>query len=112
MSDFNKNMVIIKRLQKYGFDIEIDDFGSGYSSLIMLKDISADVLKIDMGFLRASENEIIGLANKLGMRVITEGVEKKTQVDMLYDMGCKMFQGYYFSKPIPVDEFEKKYNIG
>ena len=121
MSDFNKNMVIIKRLQKYGFDIEIDDFGSGYSSLKMLKDISADVLKIDMGFLRASENEvkgqdilesIIGLANKLGMRVITEGVEKKTQVDMLYDMGCKMFQGYYFSKPIPVDEFEKKYNIG
>lgn len=121
MSDFNKNMVIIKRLQKYGFDIEIDDFGSGYSSLNMLKDISADVLKIDMGFLRASENEvkgqdilesIIGLANKLGMRVITEGVEKKTQVDMLYDMGCKMFQGYYFSKPIPVDEFEKKYNIG
>ena len=110
MSDFNKNMVIIKRLQKYGFDIEIDDFGSGYSSLNMLKDISADVLKIDMGFLRASENEvkgqdilesIIGLANKLGMRVITEGVEKKTQV-----------QGYYFSKPIPVDEFEKKYNIG
>lgn len=121
MSDFNKNMVIIKRLQKYGFDIEIDDFGSGYSSLNMLKDISADVLKLDMGFLRASENEvkgqdilesIIGLANKLGMRVITEGVEKKTQVDMLYDMGCKMFQGYYFSKPIPVDEFEKKYNIG
>lgn len=121
MSDFNKNMVIIKRLQKYGFDIEIDDFGSGYSSLNMLKDISADVLKIDMGFLRASENEvkgqdilesIIGLANKLGMRVITEGVEKKTQVDMLYDMGCKMFQRYYFSKPIPVDEFEKKYNIG
>lgn len=121
MSDFNKNMVIIKRLQKYGFDIEIDDFGSGYSSLNMLKDISADVLKIDMGFLRASENEvkgqdilesIIGLANKLGMRVITEGVEKKTQVDMLYDMGCKMFQGYYFSKPISVDEFEKKYNIG
>ena len=121
MSDFNKNMVIIKRLQKYGFDIEIDDFGSGYSSLNMLKDISADVLKIDMGFLRASENEvkgqdilesIIGLANKLGMRGITEGVEKKTQVDMLYDMGCKMFQGYYFSKPIPVDEFEKKYNIG
>ena len=99
MSDFNKNMVIIKRLQKYGFDIEIDDFGSGYSSLNMLKDISADVLKIDMGFLRASENEvkgqdilesIIGLANKLGMRVITEGVEKKTQVDMLLSC-CKFW---------------------
>ena len=118
MSDFNKNIIIIKRLQNYGFDIEIDDFGSGYSSLNMLKDISANVLKIDMGFLRASENEakgldiletIIELANKLGMKVITEGVEKKSQVGMLSMMGCKMFQGYYFSKPIAVREFEKKY---
>ena len=107
--------------QDYGFDIEIDDFGSGYSSLNMLKDISADVLKIDMGFLRASENEVKGqdilesiieLANKLGMKVITEGVEKKSQLDMLSMMGCKMFQGYYFSKPIPVDEFEEKYKLG
>ena len=101
--------------------MEIDDFGSGYSSLNMLKDISADVLKIDMGFLRASENEVKGqdilesiieLANKLGMNVITEGVEKKSQLDMLSMMGCKMFQGYYFSKPIPVDEFEEKYKLG
>ena len=121
MSDFDKNILIIKKLQDYGFDIEIDDFGSGYSSLNMLKDISADVLKIDMGFLRASENEVKGqdilesiieLANKLGMKVITEGVEKKSQLDMLSMMGCKMFQGYYFSKPIPVDEFEEKYKLG
>ena len=120
MSDFDKNMSIIKKLQNYGFDIEIDDFGSGYSSLNMLKDISADVLKIDMGFLRASENEVKGqdilesiieLANKLGMRVITEGVEKESQLHMLSMMGCKMFQGYYFSKPIPVKEFEDKYGI-
>ena len=121
MSDLDKNILIIKKLQDYGFDIEIDDFGSGYSSLNMLKDISADVLKIDMGFLRASENEVKGqdilesiieLANKLGMKVITEGVEKKSQLDMLSMMGCKMFQGYYFSKPIPVDEFEEKYKLG
>lgn len=121
MSDLDKNILIIKKLQDYGFDIEIDDFGSGYSSLNMLKDISADVLKIDMGFLRASENEvkgqdilesIIGLANKLGMQVITEGVEKKSQLDMLSMMGCKMFQGYYFSKPISVEEFEEKYKLG
>lgn len=120
MSDFDKNMGIIRRLQNYGFNIEIDDFGSGYSSLNMLKDISADVLKIDMGFLRASENEakgldilesIITLAGKLGMKVITEGVETKKQLYMLAEMGCDMYQGYYFSKPIPVDEFEKKYNI-
>lgn len=118
MSDFNKNMVIIKRLQKYGFDIEIDDFGSGYSSLNMLKDISADVLKIDMAFLRATENEvkgqdiletIISLGGKLGMEVITEGVETDKQLLMLTEMGCHIFQGYYFSKPIPVEEFEQKY---
>lgn len=120
MSDFDKNMEIIRKLQEYGFDIEIDDFGSGYSSLNMLKDISADVLKIDMGFLRASENEIKGmdilesivaLANKLGMKVITEGVETENQLNMLYMMGCEMFQGYYFSKPVSVYEFEKKYNL-
>jgi EAL domain-containing protein (putative c-di-GMP-specific phosphodiesterase class I) len=118
MTDFNKNMDIIRKLQNYGFMIEIDDFGSGYSSLNMLKDISADILKIDMGFLRASENEVKGrdiletiieLAQKLGMEVITEGVETKKQLDMLNAMGCGMYQGYYFSKPIPVEEFESKF---
>lgn len=120
MSDFKKNIEILKRLQDFGFKIEIDDFGSGYSSLNMLKDISADVLKIDRGFLRASENEIKGkdilesiivLAKKLGMEVITEGVETEKQLVMLTKMGCKMFQGYYFSKPIPVSEFEEKYHV-
>lgn len=120
MSDFKKNIEVLKRLQEHGFKIEIDDFGSGYSSLNMLKDISADVLKIDRGFLRASENEVKGkeileniivLAKKLGMEVITEGVETETQLAMLTKMGCKMFQGYYFSKPVPVDEFEEKYGV-
>lgn len=120
MSDFDKNMEILKQLQEYGFRIEIDDFGSGYSSLNMLKDISADVLKIDMGFLRASENEVKGmdilesiivLAGKLGMDVITEGVEMEKQLTMLSNMGCGIFQGYYFSKPIPTNEFEDKYHI-
>lgn len=91
-----------------------------YSSLNMLKDISADVLKIDMGFLRASENElkgrdilesIVSLAGKLGMEVITEGVEKESQVNMLKDMGCNMFQGYFFSKPVQIKEFEDRYLI-
>lgn len=120
MSDLEKNMEIIRRLQKYGFLIEIDDFGSGYSSLNMLKDISADILKIDMGFLRASENEIKGqdilesiitLAGKLGMEVITEGVETSAQLGMLTEMGCNLFQGYYFSKPVSVEEFERKYHL-
>lgn len=106
MTDFEKNMNIIHKLQGVGFRVEIDDFGSGYSSLNMLKDISADVLKIDMGFLRKSENEVKGqdilesiitLAGKIGMDVITEGVETKKQLDMLTMMGCHEFQGYYFS---------------
>ncbi len=120
MSDLEKNMEIIRRLQKYGFLIEIDDFGSGYSSLNMLKDISADILKIDMGFLRETENEIKGrdilesiitLAGKLGMEVITEGVETSAQLSMLTEMGCNLFQGYYFSRPVPVEEFERKYHL-
>lgn len=118
MSDLKKNMTILEKLQKFGFKIEIDDFGSGYSSLNMLKDISADVLKIDMVFLRATENEakgqdilesIISLGSKLGMEVVTEGVETEKQLLMLSEMGCNMFQGYYFSKPIPVAEYEQKY---
>lgn len=120
MTDFEKNMNIIHMLQGVGFRVEIDDFGSGYSSLNMLKDISADVLKIDMGFLRKSENEVKGqdilesiitLAGKIGMDVITEGVETKKQLDMLTMMGCHEFQGYYFSKPVPVSEFEEKYLV-
>lgn len=109
---------ILLRLQSYGFAIEIDDFGSGYSSLNMLKDINADVLKVDMVFLKETDNEersriilnmIISMAKQLKMPVITEGVENKEQVDFLTDMGCDIFQGYYFSRPISVKEFENKY---
>lgn len=77
-----------------------------------------DVLKIDNGFLRDSENEergieilesVVLLAKKIGMKVIVEGVETKEQLLMLMEMGCEMFQGYYFSRPIPVEEFEGTY---
>ena len=117
----NDNMEVIRKLHDAGFIIEIDDFGSGYSSLNMLKDICSDVLKIDREFLRETENavrsrdileEIIRLSNRMNMTVITEGVETREQVDMLTDMGCRVFQGYYFSKPIPIQEFETKYNVG
>ena len=84
----------------------------------MLKDINADVLKIDMGFLRKTENQkrarvilnyTIDMAHELGMSVVTEGVETGEQLVYLQDMGCTMFQGYYFDKPMPVEEFEEKY---
>ena len=118
LADYKKVMELFKRLQDYGFKIEIDDFGSGYSSLNMLKDINADILKIDMLFLNKTANyeksrrilsSIISLANELNMNVITEGVENESQVKMLTDLGCNTFQGYYFSKPLTVSEFEKKY---
>lgn len=118
MMDLEKQLVLLDKLQSYGFNVEIDDFGSGYSSLNMLKDIHADVLKIDMGFLRKTQDNeraqiilrmIIDLAKQLHMTVITEGVESKAQVDYLTETGCDMFQGFYFARPIAVPEFEQRY---
>ncbi len=118
MSDVPNLRDGMKKLREAGFIVEIDDFGSGYSSLSALKDISADVLKIDMGFLRKTENTekgrviletVISLAKQLKMSVITEGVELAEQADGLRKMGCDYFQGYYYSKPISVDSFEKQY---
>lgn len=118
INDFDKQMLLIQRLQEYGFLVEMDDFGSGYSSLNMLKDMPVNTLKVDMGFLRETEHRdrsrmilkmIIGLSKQLGMEVITEGVETTEQVEFLTQIGCDVFQGYYFAKPMPVPEFEKKY---
>ncbi len=117
-SDVGKCAKLILDLQSSGFMVEIDDFGSGYSSLNMLKDINADVLKIDMGFLRKTDNikraqvilnYTIDMAHELGMRVVTEGVETEEQFEFLKGMGCEMFQGFYFDRPMPVDSFEDKY---
>ena len=114
----DKSDAIVSRLRRQGFVVEIDDFGKGYSSLSLLKNIQADVLKIDMGFLReihdhersrAILQSILSLAETLGMEVITEGVETEQQLRALSEMGCRHFQGYYFSRPIPVAEFEEKF---
>ena len=118
MSNVSMHQEILTKLQKYGFTIEMDDFGSGYSSLSTLRNLIMDVLKIDMEFLRATENTeqslkiinaIIDMAKALDMTVITEGVELESQADALAIMGCDYFQGYYFSRPIPVPVFEKRY---
>ncbi len=116
--DFQRQQELITRLRHNGFVVEMDDFGSGYSSLNMLKDIHVDVLKIDMAFLKKAEDEerskkilqmIIGLSKELGMPVITEGIENADQVKFLSEMGCEMFQGYYFAKPMTVEDFERIY---
>lgn len=118
MTDVPKQLKLIKKLRAAGFIVEMDDFGSGYSSLNMLKDICVDVLKIDMDFLRESEREersrtilkmIVALAKELDMPVITEGVETKEHVDFLTQIGCDVFQGYFFGRPMKIEDYEKKY---
>lgn len=112
------NLVIdrVKELRETGFKIEIDDFGTGYSSLSMINKIPLDALKIDMIFIRnafTSENDnkmiriIIDIASYLGVPTIAEGVETIEQVNVLRKLGCDICQGYYFSKPVPIEEFDK-----
>ena len=109
-------ITITRQLREAGFVILMDDFGTGYSSLNMLKDIQIDVLKLDMGFLKSSDysakggnilTAILKMAESLKMQTIAEGVETKEQVEFLKSIGCKYVQGFYYSKPLPVGEFEK-----
>ena len=118
MSDVDKYVALLSRLQRCGFEIEIDDFGSGYSSLSVLKDICADVLKIDMSFLNETQNTernriildaIIQMSKGLGMPTVSEGVETKEQVDKMSRLGCDIFQGYYFAKPMPAEAFVERF---
>ena len=110
---------IIEGLRKKGFEIELDDFGTGYSSLGMLSSMPIDVLKMDRSFIVNMHNSetavqlvklILDLAKEMKIPVIAEGVEDKIELQMLRKMGCDIVQGYYFSKPLPVDGFEDLLN--
>ena len=98
----------IQEFQAHGFKILMDDFGSGYSSLNMLKNLPVDILKIDMGFVSDIEKDgrasvimeqVVHMARLLGMEIVVEGVETKPQIDFLDKIGCGQIQGYYFAKP-------------
>lgn len=114
---------IVKKLMDFGFLVEMDDFGSAYSSLNMLKDIPVNVLKLDLKFLSGSDEHgrsgiiltnIIRMAHWLSLPIIAEGVESKNQADYLKSIGVILMQGFYFSKPIQVKEYEtvfKKCNV-
>ena len=114
-SDSNQIIEIVNRLRDIGFSIEMDDFGTGYSSLGMISRLPIDALKLDMIFIRNAFNEnketrllelIIDIAKYLSVPIIAEGVETQEQIDTLKSMGCDIVQGYYFSKPVPANEFE------
>ncbi len=108
-------LTAVSKLRKHGFIVEMDDFGSGYSSLNLLKDICIDKLKLDMKFLSETEKKekskiiisaVINMAKALKVPVIAEGVETKEQAEMLLGFGCRQMQGYYFSRPVPAAEYE------
>ena len=116
MRDQEARMDMLRRLEDAGFLIEMDDFGSGYSSMNLLREMPVDVLKIDMVFLQKGDrnmrartivDEIITMAGRLGITSLTEGVETKEQFATLKEMGCRLFQGYYFARPMPAEEFER-----
>ena len=118
MTEAESRMEILKRFREAGFIVEMDDFGSGYSSLNQLKDMPLDVLKIDMKFLSKAEDNhkaetilrnVLRLSSDLGLFSLTEGVETEDQYKMLNEMGCNLFQGYYFAKPMSVKDYEKLY---
>ena len=107
---------MVQKLRDKGFKIEMDDFGTGYSSLGMLSNLPIDALKLDMIFVRNAFNErqdvrmlelVMGIAEHLAVPVIAEGVETKEQMLTLKALGCDIAQGYYFSKPVPAQEFER-----
>ena len=107
---------VIQALRDRGYRIEMDDFGSGYSSLNMLSSLPVDVLKMDIGFIRNIERDekdfrlvelIVDIASNLKVPVVAEGVETEEQLKLLRDAGCDLVQGFYFSRPLPVAEFEK-----
>lgn len=107
-----------KQVHKLGFIVSMDDFGTGYSSFSMLKNINIDVLKMDKSFFddilesrrgKIIIESIIKMAHKLNTKVVAEGIESREQVEYLRSIDCDMIQGYYYEKPITIEEFEKKY---
>ena len=113
--DSEQIISMVNQMREKGFKIEMDDFGTGYSSLNMLSTLPLDALKLDMKFIRTAFNRqkdtrmlelIIDIADYLSVPVIAEGVETSEQLTALRAMGCDIVQGYYFSKPVPPEEYE------
>lgn len=111
----------IKRLHDLGFEVWLDDFGSGYSSFNVLKDFDFDVLKLDMAFLKGFEDNkkshvliqsVIDMADQIGIKTLSEGVETKEEAEFLEKISCGRLQGYLYGKPIPYEEFKTRIEKG
>ena len=116
--EFSMMTKLIKALSERGFKISIDDFGSGYSTLTMLKSIKADIIKLDRAFIKDMTSKsvtdktilknVVNLVNELDLDIIAEGVESRDQAEFLAEVGCPVIQGYYFDKPLPKEEFDRR----
>lgn len=119
LADNKEHMIeVLTELKKENIRLDMDDFGSGYSSLNLLKDMPFDVMKIDREFFSESITstsstlilqKIVEMANGLGIEVICEGVENQQQVDLLKEIGCRRVQGYYYAKPVPMEVYIQNY---
>ena len=113
IEDAEKLRPIIEEIRDLGIKVELDDFGSGYSSLAILNTLPLDIIKMDIGFVRQFEQQrlvieaMIELMHRLGYQIVAEGVETAKQLEALREMGCDAVQGYYYSIPLPHDEFEE-----
>lgn len=116
MKDIDVTLDILKDLKSIGVRISLDDFGTGYSSLNYLKRLPIDTIKIDKSFIdeitedskeEAIAESIIALAHKMNLSVVAEGIETQKQLEFIKEQKCDKAQGYYFSKPLPVDEIER-----
>ena len=114
--DFDKFLEIVNELKKLGFSIAMDDFGSGYSSLNMLRQIPCDILKLDRGFINDSTTDgrgkivikhILSLAKNLSLKTVSEGIETVEQAQFLTDSGCDIAQGFLYAKPMSLEDFEQ-----
>ena len=115
--DFSQLLAVTNKLREHGFEIWLDDFGSDYSSLTTLKDFPCDVIKLDMMFLRNSDDneralliieQIVQMAHRLGSRSLVEGVEEQRHLDYLASIGCDYAQGYLISKPEPMESLMER----
>lgn len=119
LEDAKELIKVVNVLKQKGFSVAMDDFGTGYSSLNLLKDLPIDVIKLDKGFVEESNLSsksktiiayVIEMLHQMNIKVVAEGVETREQMEFLKQLKCDMIQGYYFARPMCVEEYEKYLN--